>query len=314
MTARFDDRAPGRADQDERRIEISIVIPAYLGARTIADCLESVLRATRGHDTEIIVVESSGDGAGEIVRERFPEVVLIRSADRLSAGAARNRGAAEARGRLIFFTDQDCIVPSGWIARLALHLDDPSVGAAGGAVGIGNPSNLSGCAVYFLEFLKHFPGNRPPRRDDNFLVGCNCAFRARVLDLVRFPDQTLGEDVLLSHAVRSSNLAVVYDPRIEVLHHNREGWREFFNYNRKMGRTAASYHRVLGRKWALPFFKIPMLVFLAPVVILPSIALALARSRWSYFFRFVLVSPMCLAGNLVWASAFRRQVLEMRAK
>ena len=290
------------------------MIPAYFGAHTIADCLASIERATRGRDREIIVVESSGDATAEIVRQRFPDVVLIRSAERLSAGGARNRGAARARGRLVFFTDQDCIVPSDWIDRLERHLEDPSVGAAGGAVGIRNPSNLSGCAVYFLEFLKHFPGNGPPRRDENFLVGCNSAFRADVLQKMSFPDQTLGEDVLLSHALRRHKFGVVYDPRSEVRHHNREGWGEFFNYNRKMGRSAARYHHVLLRWWAAPFLRIPALAFLAPMVILPSIALDLARSRLSYFFRFLLLSPMCLLGNLVWASAFRRQVLEMRRK
>ena len=71
---------------------------------------------------------------------------------------------------------------------------------------------------------------------------------------------------------------------------------------------------MLQRWWAVPFLRLPVLAFLAPMVILPSIALGLARSRWSYFFRFLLLSPMCLLGNLVWASAFRRQALEMRAK
>ena len=293
-----------KEEQKTEGIDLSIVVPAYDGARTIADCLASVEHATRGRRREIIVVESSGDATAEIIRRRFLDVVLIRSAERLSAGGARNRGAARARGRLVFFTDQDCIVPADWIDRLERHLQDRSVGAAGGAVGIANPANLSGCAVYFLEFLKHFPGNRPARRDDNFLVGCNSAFRAEVLDIVRFPDQTIGEDVLLSHALRSHNFGLVYDPRIEVQHHNREGWREFFNYNRKMGRSAASYHHVLRRGWATPFLRVPWLVFLAPVVVLPSIALDLARSRWSYFFRFLLVSPMCLLGNLVWANAF----------
>ena len=149
-----------RSDRQSARIDISIVIPAYLGARTIADCLESVVRATRGRDREIIVVESSGDATAEIVRQRFPDVVLIRSAERLSAGAARNRGAAEARGRLVFFTDQDCIVPSDWIDRLARHLERPSVGAAGGAVGIRNPSNLSGCARVFSGIPETLPRQR----------------------------------------------------------------------------------------------------------------------------------------------------------
>jgi cellulose synthase/poly-beta-1,6-N-acetylglucosamine synthase-like glycosyltransferase len=167
--------------------------------------------------------------------------------------------------------------------------------------------------VYFLEFLKHFPRSGPPQRDRNFLVGCNSAFPARVLRDVGFPDQTLGEDVLLSHVVRSRNLGVVYDPGIEVLHQNREGWGEFINYNRKMGRSAANYHRVLRRWWVRPFLRMPILAFVAPIVILPSVAFSLARSRWSYLMRFLLLSPMCLVGNLVWASAFRRQVLDMRA-
>jgi hypothetical protein len=79
-----------------------------------------------------------------------------------------------------------------------------------------------------------------------------------------------------------------------------------------MGRSAAIYHGVLRRWWVRPFFEIPMLAFLAPVVILPSIAFDLLWSPPGYFGRFVLLSPMCLMGNLVWANAFRRQVIRSR--
>jgi GT2 family glycosyltransferase len=293
-------------------IDISVVIPAYLGAATIADCLESVIDATAGRRSEIIVVESSGDATAAIVRERFPHVNLLCSDRRLTAGAARNRGAAAARGRLVFFTDQDCVVPRDWIARLERHLADPSVAAAGGSVGIRNLSNLSGCAVYFLEFLRHFPSRGTGQRDNNFLIGCNSAYRAEVLAAVRFPDQTLGEDVIFSHDLQRAGFSTVYDPAVEVLHHNRRGWREFFNYNRKMGRSAAMYHGVLRRWWVAPFFTAPVLAYLAPAVVLPSIALDLLRSRWSYFGLFLFLSPMCLLGNLVWAHAFRQQVLDSR--
>ena len=144
-------------EPDNSDLEVSVVIPAYLGARTISASLDSIERAIRHRSAEIIVVESSGDETCEIVRKRFPEVTLICSKTRLSAGGARNRGAAAAKGRLIFFTDQDCIVPVDWIDRLEGYFEDPAVGAAGGAVGICDPTNLSGCAVYFLEFLYHFP-------------------------------------------------------------------------------------------------------------------------------------------------------------
>jgi GT2 family glycosyltransferase len=303
-----------RVDPRADEIDITVVIPAYLGARTILPCLESIERATKNRRAEIIVVESSGDETSAIVRERFPDVVLISSTVRLSAGAARNRGAAAARGRLIFFTDQDCIVPADWIERLERHMEDDSLGAAGGAVGIYDLSNLPGSALYFLEFLNHFPRAGPSQRNDNFLVGCNSVYRADLLHSVQFPDQTLGEDVLFSHLLQRKGVDVLYDPKIEVRHHNRQGWQEFFRYNRKMGRTAANCHDVMKLWWIDPFFEAPFLTFLAPLVILPSIGFDLLRSRMSYFFRYLFLLPMCLLGNLAWAHAFRLQVLENRAR
>ncbi len=295
-------------------IDISVVVPAYNGERTIAGCLESIERATRGRRREIIVADSSADHTPEIVRQRFPDVVLIRSETRLSAGAARNLGSAAARGRLIFFTDQDCLVPPDWIDRMEEHLQDAAVHGAGGAVAIRNLSSASGCALYFLEFLNHFPGNRLPRRDDNFLVGCNCAYRAEVIRTLRFPDKTLGEDILFSNQLRDRGFHTVYDPRVEVLHQNREGWTEFFDYNDKMGRASASYHFVLKLWWAIPVLRWPSLAFSAPIAVLPSIAWDLVQSRRSYLLRFILLGPMCLLGNLVWANGFRQQVREMRRK
>ena len=305
------DRRSGQSTSD---IEISVVVPAYFGARTIVACLESIQRATKHRRAEIIVVDSSGDGTADIVRQQFPAVQMVTSPARLSAGGARNRGAARATGRLVFFTDQDCIVPEDWVQRLEQHMSDATLGAAGGAVGICNPSNLSGCALYFLEFLNHFPGTGSPTRNENFLVGCNSVYRAELLQRVQFPDQTLGEDVLFSHELHNRGVGVLYDPSIEVRHYNRKGWGEFFDYNRKMGRTAANCHDVMQLWWIGPFFEAPVLTFVAPLVILPSIGFDLIRSRWSYFLRFLLLLPMCLLGNLSWAHAFRLQVLKIRKR
>jgi GT2 family glycosyltransferase len=295
-------------------MDISVVIPAYFGAPTIAVCLQSVIAATAGRSCQIIVVESSGDGTAAIVREQFPQVVLICSEQRLTAGNARNRGAAAARGRLVFFTDQDCTVPRDWIDRLEAHMRDPHVGGAGGSVGMKNPGNLSGSALYFLEFLHHFPTGGSPRRNDNFLVGCNSVYRNEALKTVRFPDRTLGEDVIFSHDLQRAGFDIIYDPQIEVLHHNRKGWGEFFSYNRKMGNSAAVYHSVVRRRWVAPFFEAPLLAFFSPAVILPAIARDLLRSRLSYFFLYTLLLPMCLLGNLVWAGGFREQVLATRGR
>jgi GT2 family glycosyltransferase len=289
--------------------DVSVIVPTYNGAVTIVACLRSIERALEGRSGEIIVVDSSTDDTAEVVAREFPGVRLIRSADRLTAGGARNRGLEEAAGRLIGFTDQDCEVPADWIDRLAALLEKEGAAGAGGSVGIANLGSASGNALYFLEFLNHFPGERPVQRDPLFLVGCNALYRRAALEQVRFPDQTLGEDVLFAQALYAEGHALVFDPSIEVAHHNRRGWKTFFCYNLKIGEAAASYHAALGLTWAKPFLRQPVLAFAAPGIVLPAIAIDLLRSRWRYFWRFLLLLPMCLLGNLTWAWGFRRQAL-----
>src|SRR5262245_38007238 len=102
--------ARSRRPAIERRIRItrvaepgpdsSVVIPAYSGAKTIGACLASLKRAAEGRRYEIIVVESSGDGAASIIRSEFPDVELFCAPARLSAGGARNEGARRAKGAL----------------------------------------------------------------------------------------------------------------------------------------------------------------------------------------------------------------------
>ena len=297
-------------------VDISVVIPAYHGAATIAACLASVQRATEGRRAEIIVVDSSGDLLSEIVREQFPDVRLVLSSTRLSAGAARNRGVAIARGRIVFFVDQDCMVPHDWIAALEQHFADPTIGGVGGSLGIVNPECLTGSGVYFLEFFRHFPHDGAPQRNQNFLLGCNSAYRADALRDAAFPNQTLGEDVLLSHGMRQRGFDLVYDPRVEVLHRNREGRQEFFRYNAKMGTASAEYQSAIRRRRSRLFLRFPLLIFLTPAVVLPVVFVRLLRGSKSrtYLPTFLLLLPFCLAGNWVWAAAFRREVLASRRR
>ena len=301
------DPAPYQSNDNVETPEISIVVPTYNGERTVVDCLRSVRAAVGDRYAEIIVSDSSTDSTADLIAQQFPEVRLLRSKTRMSAGAARNRGAAASCGRLLFFTDQDCVVPSDWLTRLEAHLSDPSIDGVGGAVGIRNPTSASGCALYFLEFLYHFPARRDPQRDTTFLVGCNAAYRAHVLRAVSFPDQTIGEDVLFGRQVRHHGFHTLYDPTLEVLHQNKEGWRTFFAYNHRMGQASADYQHALGRRSGAIALRYPALAFGAPIVILPSIARRLMSSHRSYFRRFSVVAPMCLVGNLCWATGFWTQ-------
>jgi GT2 family glycosyltransferase len=96
---------------------VSVIIPTYNGARRIVNCLEALCTQVAGRRAEIIVVDDgSVDNVAEVV-SRYPGVRLI-SQSNAGPAAARNRGAAEASGDIILFTDDDCEPGVGWLESM----------------------------------------------------------------------------------------------------------------------------------------------------------------------------------------------------
>jgi glycosyltransferase involved in cell wall biosynthesis len=97
---------------------VSIMLPGYRSTNTIVDCLCG-LREQTFRDFEVIIVNSSQDDeTHRLVEENFPEAIFEQVSERLLPHAARNRGAAVARGDLLVFTDPDCRPHRDWLARL----------------------------------------------------------------------------------------------------------------------------------------------------------------------------------------------------
>jgi glycosyltransferase involved in cell wall biosynthesis len=85
---------------------ITTVIPAYNREHLIGETLRSVLSQTRAANEIIVVDDGSTDGTAEAVKQFGKDVRLIRQLNQ-GAGAARNRGLAEATGEFIHFMDSD---------------------------------------------------------------------------------------------------------------------------------------------------------------------------------------------------------------
>jgi glycosyltransferase involved in cell wall biosynthesis len=109
---------------------VSIVIPTFNGASRISSCLRS-LQAVASPQVEILVVDDgSTDNIAEVISQ-FPRVRLLTQAN-TGPAAARNRGAAEASGQVILFTDDDCIPESNWVEAMLEPFKDPEVVGAKG--------------------------------------------------------------------------------------------------------------------------------------------------------------------------------------
>jgi glycosyltransferase involved in cell wall biosynthesis len=104
----------------------SIIIPTFNGAARIGNCLDALLKQMAGRDADILVVnDGSTDNTADVVA-RYSSVRLINQSN-AGPAVARNRGALEARGTIILFTDDDCVPMQGWLAAMIEAFKDPSV-------------------------------------------------------------------------------------------------------------------------------------------------------------------------------------------
>jgi GT2 family glycosyltransferase len=113
--------------------DLSVCIVNWNTREDLGEAIASVLASGREVSLQLVVLDNaSQDGSAEMVRERFPEVTLIQSAENLGFARGYNRAAARSSGRHLLMLNPDTVVHSGALARLVAFLDsEPSAGAAG---------------------------------------------------------------------------------------------------------------------------------------------------------------------------------------
>src|SRR3990167_3570565 len=93
---------------------VSVIIPNRNGATTIGKCLAAAQKSDHGNFEIIVVDDASSDNSIEAI-ERYP-CKLVRLGRRGGAALARNAGASHSRGRILFFTDADCLLQPDTLA------------------------------------------------------------------------------------------------------------------------------------------------------------------------------------------------------
>lgn len=97
--------------------KISVVIPVKNSLATLPECISAV-KANTYEDYEIVVVDDlSEDGSADYARKAGCRVVRSHSPHGVSA--ARNTGAIESEGEIIFFIDSDIIIEKDSLEKLA---------------------------------------------------------------------------------------------------------------------------------------------------------------------------------------------------
>jgi GT2 family glycosyltransferase len=109
---------------------LSIVIVAYKSRDEIGGCLASLPRTLAGRPVEVVVVDNSpGDGAGEMVQRDFPWITYLPAATNLGFGRANNAGYARTRGEFVLFLNPDTLANEKALAHCVGRLQaEPAIG------------------------------------------------------------------------------------------------------------------------------------------------------------------------------------------
>ncbi|MCW5603559.1 MAG: glycosyltransferase family 2 protein [Burkholderiales bacterium] len=164
-------------------MDISVVICTRNRGAALGDCLRSVFGIDYPGDWEIIVVDNgSGDDTPQVI-DRMARLspVPFRSLVELRPGnsAGRNAAIGAARGDIVFFTDDDCIVRADVLGEVRrVFADRPDTGYAGGRILRFNPRDYPISVMEQEKAIDIRPGSviYP-----GLVQGSNMAFRRRVL-------------------------------------------------------------------------------------------------------------------------------------
>ena len=269
---RLSDDAPPRAELPV----VSIVIPVLDRAEELGRCLDSISRIDYPSEKlQVIVVDDGSSDDSAAVARSFGALVVASGGVRSGPAAARNVGAACARGELLAFIDSDCTASPGWLAELVPAFSDPKLAAVGGMVeGMCTASAVDRYEAVMSSLSLGSRERFGNKGDDTFyLPSCNLLVRRLDFFHVGRFDQSMhvGEDVDLTWRLRDAGWTIAYLPAGNIKHEHRSSLRSFmsrrFDYGTSEG-ALQKLHPKRRKRFLLPpmLAAVLALALLAPVV------------------------------------------------
>lgn len=110
---------PQTAPQESQVNEVSVVIVNYKSEGFLPACLDSIKRAASGVGVEVIVVDNSkGGGARDILKEHFPSGTFIENDKNLGYAKAVNQGITASGFEFLFIVNPDTVAEEGTLDKL----------------------------------------------------------------------------------------------------------------------------------------------------------------------------------------------------
>lgn len=213
-------------------VDVSIIIPVFNQFQYTHACLGSLQTVEEQAHFEVIVVDDcSTDETAELV-PRMDGVVYLRNERNSGFIASCNRGAGQARGKYLFFLNNDTIVKPDWLTALRdTFAEEPRAGIVGSKLVYpdGRLQEAGGIIWRDASGWNYGKFDDPEKPEYNYLREVDyCSAAALIIPKSLF--QKIGgfdakyapayyEDTDLSFKTRKAGYKVLYQPLSEIIHY-----------------------------------------------------------------------------------------------
>ncbi|MGJ8666644.1 MAG: glycosyltransferase family 2 protein [Patiriisocius sp.] len=221
-------------------MKLSVIILNYNVRYFLEQCIESVLRATKNIDAEIIIIDNaSSDDSCSMVQQKFPKLKLIENKENVGFSKANNQAVDEAIGEYVCILNPDTAVAENTFAEsLKFAESQENIGAVGVYLmdGTGNflPESKRNIPKPFVSFLKMIGFTNmyyatkisaENRGQVSVLVGAYMLMKRSIYNEVGGFDEAYfmyGEDIDLSYKIEKAGYRNQYLGNLKTLHYKGE--------------------------------------------------------------------------------------------
>jgi len=234
-------------------MKLSIVIVNYNVKYFLEQALHSVRKALQGIEAEVFVVDNhSVDGSCEMVKRKFPEVILIENKENTGFSKANNQAIHLSKGEYVLLLNPDTVVEEDCFTKTIAFMDaTPDAGALGVKMidgkghflpeskrGLPTPKvafyKMFGFATIFPKskrFGKYHLGylDKNKTHSVEVLAGAFMMLRKSVLDKIGLLDEDYfmyGEDIDLCYRISKSGYINYYFPDTTIIHYKGESTKK----------------------------------------------------------------------------------------
>ncbi|MGD9930590.1 MAG: glycosyltransferase [Mangrovibacterium sp.] len=234
-------------------MKLSVILVNYNVRYFLEQCLHSVRKACTSLDAEVFVVDNNSvDGSCQLVREKFPEVLLIENHDNKGFSKANNQAIRRAKGEYVLLLNPDTVVEEDCFSKCLRFMDaNPEAGALGVKMIDGKgrllPESKRALPTPLVAFYKVFGFSKLFPKSKRFaryhlghlqpdqthevdvLAGAFMLLRKQTLDTVGLLDETFfmyGEDIDLSYRITQAGYKNYYFPETTIIHYKGESTKK----------------------------------------------------------------------------------------